>query len=184
MTGVELLHYRPWRGSFHKSVVSVWPIARIALLMMFRRKLFWGLYALGLLFFLMFFFGQYLFAWAGTQLAESSISVMGIRAKPEELVYRLQRGLQLDGSAATYTNFFRYQGHMLIIVLALAGALLVGNDIQHGSLSFYLSKSLSRWHYLLGKCLAVAVFVNLLTTLPAICAIRAIWAAYFVGLFL
>ena len=25
-----------------------------------------------------------------------------------------------------------------------------------------------RWHYLLGKCLAVAVFVNLMTTLPAL----------------
>ena len=28
--------------------------------MMFRRKLFWVLYALGLMFFLLFFFGQYL----------------------------------------------------------------------------------------------------------------------------
>jgi len=37
--------------------------------MMFRRKLFWALYALGLLMFFMFFFGQYLLACAETQPA-------------------------------------------------------------------------------------------------------------------
>ena len=51
-----------------------------------------------------------------------------------------------------------------MIVLALAGAVLVGNDFRFGSLPFYLSKPLGRWHYVLGKCLAVAVFVNLMTT--------------------
>jgi ABC-2 type transport system permease protein len=55
-----------------------------------------------------------------------------------------------------------------MIVLALAGSLLVGNDIRHGSLSFYLSKPLSGRHYLAGKFLAVAVFINLLTTFPAV----------------
>jgi ABC-type transport system involved in multi-copper enzyme maturation permease subunit len=33
---------------------------------------------------------------------------------------------------------------------------------------FYLSKPISRWHYLAGKCLAISVFINLLTTLPAL----------------
>jgi ABC-type transport system involved in multi-copper enzyme maturation permease subunit len=44
----------------------------------------------------------------------------------------------------------------------------VGNDFHFGSLPFYLSKPLGRWQYLLGKCLAVAVFINLMTTLPAL----------------
>ena len=57
---------------------------------------------------------------------------------------------------------------MVMVMLALAGSVLVGNDFQFGSLPFYLSKPLSSWHYLLGKCLAVAVFVNLMTTLPAL----------------
>ena len=54
-----------------------------------------------------------------------------------------------------------------MIVLALAGAVLVGNDFHHGSLSFYLSKPLGRRHYALGKGLAAAGFINLITTLPA-----------------
>jgi ABC-2 type transport system permease protein len=55
-----------------------------------------------------------------------------------------------------------------MITLALSGSVLIGNDLRHGSLSFYLSKPLERWHYLLGKGLAVTGFLNLFTTLPAI----------------
>src|SRR6185369_4800888 len=64
--------------------------------------------------------------------------------------------------------FFGFQGTMVVIVLALAGSVLVGNDYHFGSLPFYLAKPLGPWHYVAGKCLAVAVFVNLMTTLPAL----------------
>lgn len=164
----SLLHYRPWRGRFHAAELSVWPIARTALSMIFRRKLFWVLYAFGLLIFFMFFFGQYLLAWAVSQLAEQTVRVGVVRAEPERLVHLLREVLRLDGSAYTYRNFFWYQGYMVMIVLAFTGSVLVGNDFHFGSLPFYLSKPLGRWHYLLGKCLAVAVFVNLMTTLPAV----------------
>ena len=166
--GASLLHYRPWRGKFRASALSVWPIARAALQMILRRKLFWVLYAFGLLIFFMFFFGQYLLAWAVTQMAEQTVRVGVVRAEPERIVQLLREVLRLDGSAYTYRNFFWYQGYMVMIVLAFAGSILVGNDFQFGSLPFYLAKPLGRWHYLLGKCLAVAVFVNLMTTVPAL----------------
>ena len=167
--GVELLHYRPWRGSFRGPAVSVWPIARVSLWMIFRRKLFWATYALGLLFFLLFFFGQYLLAWAQTQLGESSVSLIDrYQESPARLVTQLRDVLKLNGTGEMYRNFFWYQGYMVMVVLALAGSILVGNDFHFGSLPFYLSKPLSRWHYLVGKCLAVGVFINLMTTLPAL----------------
>src|SRR5262250_666751 len=68
-----LLHYRPWRGEFRTPLLSVWPIARIALRMIFRRKLFWALYGLGLMIFLLYFFGQYLLSWAESQGSEGSV---------------------------------------------------------------------------------------------------------------
>ncbi|HXG10217.1 MAG TPA: ABC transporter permease subunit [Gemmataceae bacterium] len=169
MGNLDLLHYRPWRGQFRPPRAGVWPVARVALWMIFRRKLFWVLYALGLFIFLLFFFGQYLLAWAETQTGEANVRVGGFgRANPQQLIGILRGFLKLNGSGETYGIFFNYQGYMVMIILALAGAILVGNDIRFGSLPFYLSKPLSRWHYLLGKALAVAVFVNLMTTLPAV----------------
>lgn len=165
---VDLLHYRPWRGEFRSAWWAVWPIARQSLAVMFRRKLFWGLYALALIIFCLFFFGQYMLFWAETQVDQSTVSVAGGRVKPTDLI-RLFRGLlKLNGTGEMYYNFFTYQGYMVMIMLALAGSLLVGNDIRHGSMPFYLSKPINSHHYLLGKCLAVAVFINLMTTLPAL----------------
>jgi ABC-type transport system involved in multi-copper enzyme maturation permease subunit len=166
--GVELLHYRPWRGEFRAPSASVWPIARVCLSLMFRRKLFWVLYGLGLSIFLLYFFGQFLLSWAQDQLGESSVGVMGLRQNPAQLVEIIRNSMKLNGLGESYANYFWFQGYMVMIILALAGSILMGNDIHYGSMPFYLSKPLSRWQYLLGKCLAVGVFVNLMTTIPAL----------------
>lgn len=183
--GLGLLHYRPWRGQLHGAMSAVWPIARVSLWMILRRKLFWALYALALFVFLMFFFGQYLLAWAETQVGEATVMVGPMRTKPADLIEIFRTALKLNGTGETYRNFFWWQGYMVMIVLALAGSILIGNDFHFGSLPFYLSKPVNRWHYLGGKCLAVAVFVNLLTTVPALVlfiqyGLLASWH-YFVG---
>jgi hypothetical protein len=157
-----LLHYRPWRGELRSSSATVWPIARTALSMIFRRKLFWALYGLGMMFFLMFFFGQYLMVLLETQSPSASNAPGN-----SDWIRIVRKLLRLDGSGASYHIYFGYQGYMVMIVLALAGSIIIGNDLRFGSLPFYLSKPLSRLHYLGGKALAVAVFVNLMTTIPA-----------------
>jgi hypothetical protein len=167
--GVELLHYRAWQGRFRHPLWAAWPIARTSLRMLLRRKLFWGLYAAALLIFLMFFFGGYLMAWVETQIPPGPIQWGRIQVNPDRLVRALRDGVRvLNGSQDTFAYFFFYQGAMVMVVLALAGSVLVGADYVQGSLPFYLAKPLSRWHYLLGKGLAVAAVVNLLTTVPAL----------------
>jgi ABC-type transport system involved in multi-copper enzyme maturation permease subunit len=163
----SLLRYRAWRGEFDRPTGTIWPIARVALHMMFRRKLFWVLYGLGMLVFCVFFFGQYLLAFAEGQLSAETLPVAIARFRPQQLVQVLGSQLKMNGSAETFLNYIWLQGYMVTVILALAGSVLVGNDFQFGSLPFYLSKPLGRWHYLLGKCLAVAVFINLMTTIPA-----------------
>lgn len=170
---VKLLHYRPWRGTFRAPTWGVWPIARVALGTVLRRKLFWWLYGFSLLIFLMFFFGSYLLAWAETQIPEQPVEVKVGQQKQQVETDRMLRSVRdsmkvLNGSHDTFAYFFRYQGLMVMVVLSLAGSVLVGNDITFGSLPFYLAKPLSRWHYIAGKCLAVAIIVNLLTTVPAL----------------
>src|SRR5947209_6126128 len=94
--------------------------------------------------------------------------------KPADILKLLGRTLNLNGTGITFRNFIWWEGYLVMIVLALAGSVLVGNDFHHGSLAFYLAKPLTRWHYVLGKGLAIAVFVNLMTTLPALL----LWAQY------
>src|SRR5262245_44996624 len=168
---LDLLHYRPWRGDFRRPLWAVWPIARTALGMLLRRKLFWVLYGAGLLIFLMFFFGTFLLDWAQTQLTNTpfELSASERKIRSGDLIKMAQRGLRvLNGSQETFAYFFMNQGAMLMVTLALAGSVLVGNDFHFGSIPFYLSKPLSRWHYIAGKVLAVGVVVNLLTTVPAL----------------
>ena len=165
----NLLHYRPWRGEFREPLLGAWPVARVGLRMMFRYWPFWVIYALGLMIFLFFFFGQYFLAWADTQVGQADVQMGGFgRFDPHDIFRFLRQQLKLTGNGETYRNFFWYQSYIILVILALAGSALVGNDIRHGSLAFYLSKPIARWHYLLGKCLAAAVFINMVTTLPAL----------------
>ena len=163
----SLLRYRPWRGDLQAPVWGSWAMARLAFFQMLRRKLFWGLYALALMIFFFFFYGQYLVVWIQQQTSQLTIPFRGVPVKVGELTKFLDR-LNLNGSAHTFGNFIWFQGYIVMIVLALTGAVLVGNDFQYGSLPYYLSKPIARRHYLLGKFLGVGLFINILTTLPAL----------------
>jgi ABC-type transport system involved in multi-copper enzyme maturation permease subunit len=164
-----LLHYREWQGPLRGSWASVWPIARVALSTLLRRRMFWVVYSAALLLFLMFFFGSYLLLWAETRVSETPIRVGKFAPDPGRVIQAFKRGLGvLNGGQDTFAYFFSYQGTMVMVMLALAGSVLVGNDFDQRSLPFYLAKPIHRWHYLLGKFLAVGVVVNLLTTLPAL----------------
>src|SRR2546426_9747260 len=150
MSTVNLLHYREWHGQLRRPLWSLWPITRVALQTLFRRRLVWILYAAGLLLFLMFFFGTFLLDWAQTQIPGNMRWGWGsIQLDSERMMKAFRGGLEaLNGSYYTYAYFFVYQGGMVMVVLAFAGSILVGNDIAHHSVPFYLAKPLSRWHYI------------------------------------
>jgi ABC-type transport system involved in multi-copper enzyme maturation permease subunit len=165
-----LLRYRPWRGTFRGPWNGAAAIARVCLNLIFRRKLFWALYGLSVLIFLFYFFGQYLQVFLEQKLGEDvrlgGTFTRGI--KPETLVRRLRTAMQLNGSADTYGNFLWFEGYIVVVILAFVGSVLIGNDFHHGSMPFYLSKPIGRWHYVAGKCIAVGVLVNMMTTIPCV----------------
>ncbi|MBP3960785.1 ABC transporter permease subunit [Gemmata sp. G18] len=162
-----LLRYRPWRGTARGPLFASTALARASLKLLLRRRLMWGLFALALLVFFFFFYAQYLVVWIANQLATETVRFAGIPVNARNITRFLDR-LALNGTDHTFGNFIWYQGYVLVIVLALAGSVLVGNDFSHGSLPFYLSKPIGRWHYVLGKCLAIGALINLLTTVPAL----------------
>ena len=161
-----LLRYRPYRGALRGPGWAAVAMARAALRLMARRRLYWGLFALVLLVFFFFFYGQYLVVWIPSQLAAGTVQVAGVRVPVTDFTRFLDR-LALNGTAHTFGNFIWFEGYAVVILLALAGSVLVGNDFHHKSLPFYLAKPIGRWHYVLGKCLGVGAVVNLATTLPA-----------------
>src|SRR5438445_8354624 len=168
MSTVNLLHYREWHGRLRGPWASVWPITRVALGALLRRRLFWVMYAVTLLLFLMFFFGTFLLNWLETQLT-GPIRFGNFNLDSDRVMRSVRNLLEvLQGNHHTFAFFFVYQGGAVMVVLAFTGAILVGDDITHRSLPFYLAKPLSRWHYIAGKSLAVAIIVNLLVTLPAL----------------
>jgi ABC-2 type transport system permease protein len=161
-----LLRYRPWRGTLQGPVWSALALARASITLMLRRWLCWGLFALSMMVFFFFFYGQYLVVWITTQLADENVAIVGLKVPAREFTKFLGR-FALDGSAHTFGNFIWFEGYVVVILLALAGSVLIGNDFFHGSLPFYLSKPIGRRHYVLGKCLAIGFFVNVCTTIPA-----------------
>ena len=124
-----------------------------------------------MLIFLFYFFGQYLQVFLEQKLGEENMRLGGVftrNVRPDVLMKSLRNALQLNGSADTFGNFFWFEGYIVVVILAFIGSVLIGNDFHHGSLPFYLSKPISRWHYVAGKCLAIGVLINMMTTLPAI----------------
>jgi ABC-2 type transport system permease protein len=167
----QLLRYRaltaprlgPWAGSV--------AIARSSLQLLARRKLFWALYVLSLLIFLFYFFGQYLMVFLENRVNESLVRTGNLFARnmsPEFVTRLLREALHMDGSADTFGDFMWGEGYIAMVILAFAASVIVGNDFQHKSLPFYLSKPIGRRHYLVGKALAVAVVINAMTTVPAV----------------
>ncbi|MSR30131.1 MAG: hypothetical protein EXR99_01375 [Gemmataceae bacterium] len=164
-----ILEYRPWKGQRVASWMPIFSIAREAVYQLFRRKVFWLIYALGLLVFFLYFFGQYLFFWVADQQAEPVVRVGGFgRANPNDMLQFLRGILKMDGSAETFRNFFSFQARALVILLAFAGTTILGEDLIHGTLLFFQSKPRGLRNYLVGKFLAASLVVHLLTTLPAL----------------
>ena len=163
----QLLRYRPWKGELNPPVYASLAMARSSLRLLFRRKVFWALYALALMIFFFFFYAQYLVVWIQQQAASQTVSVGAVPVRLSELTKFLDK-LNLNGSPHTFGNFIWFEGHIVMIVLAFAGAVLVGNDFHHGSLPFYLSKPIGRRHYVFGKLLGIGAFINLMTTIPAL----------------
>lgn len=168
---LSLMGYRNWKGKLGSSMRSIWPISRVSLQLVFRQKLYWVLYVFALMTFFVYFFGIYLFSQIDTQTVAPTRP--GIPAQTANKFFvdiknSIQKDLKLSGDVETFRNFYVLQGYYVMVVLAMAGSLIIGNDYRYGSLAFYLSKPMGHWHYLLGKIFTVVIFTALMTFVPAL----------------
>jgi hypothetical protein len=154
-TILERVRYRGWSGRLRPAWFAAWPIALTGLRLVLRRKLFWALLGLGLMHFLFLFATIYLGVQIRIESPQLSRFVGSILAS-------------MEGGGRTYRNFMAGQGTIIMIALAFAGELLVGNDFREGGLVFYLSRRVGRRHYVAGKLLSIAMLVGMMTTAPAL----------------
>ncbi|QGJ72069.1 Hypothetical protein PBC10988_37840 [Planctomycetales bacterium 10988] len=160
MRFVDLVHYHPWQGKLGSPWRGCWALMRTGLRQVFRRKGYWFLLSLALLNFLLFFAVIYL----STQLPvafqrfvsrERILQILDFSAVPDE-----------EGRNG-YVVFIQRQSIVVMVLLAFCGSLLVGSDFQRGVLPFYLSRSISRFHYIISKLLTVSLLIWIVTIFPA-----------------
>ena len=156
--GLDTARYHGWHGKLRSPVWSSLALVRVALLQVFRRKIYWLVLALGFLRFVVFYVTIYMvtqFTELPPVFREFAFRALDFKASSE-----------LGDSG--YIRFMDGQSVVVMILLAFSGSLLVGADFRLGSLPFYLSRRIDRWHYILGKLLAVSVLVSLVTVVPAL----------------
>ncbi|MCA9102871.1 MAG: ABC transporter permease subunit [Planctomycetales bacterium] len=156
--GIDVANYHGWSGR----QVSPWracaAMVRVALLQVFRRKSYWIVLALGLI--------NFFVAW-------SVIYAVTQFQLPRDAQRELLKAFGFDlnpasGAENGYIMFMQRQSLIVTILLAFSGSLLVGGDFRQGALPFYLSRRIDRRHYIVGKLLAIAAVISLLTVLPAL----------------
>ena len=156
---IDIARYHGWQGTRGGAWRGVAAMVRVGLIQVFRRKSYWIVLGMGLFQFLAF----WAVIWAVTQIKDlpsearqGMLEAFGFSAA--------SRGGRENG----YNMFIERQSVVVMILLTFTGSLLVGADFRNNSLVFYLSRSIGRGHYIVGKLLTVAVLVSLLTTVPAL----------------
>ena len=156
--GLDRANYHGWQGRLESPWWACLAMVRVALLQVFRRKLYWIVLAVGLGQFLLFF--SVIYGVTQFQLPAKSqqrlLKNFGFSAEAER------------GNESGYTRFIERQGRVVMILLAFSGSLLVGSDFRGQALPFYLSRRIDRRHYIAGKLLAVSAVISLLTVVPAL----------------
>lgn len=156
---IDIARYHSWQGPRGSTWRGVAAMVRTALVQVFRRKAYWIVLALALIHFLFFWFVIY----ALTQFTQLPPEARQVFAEASGFSPKPKRG-ETDG----YIRFIEGQCIIVTILLTFSGSLLVGSDFRNNSLAYYLSRGIDRRHYIAGKVLAVAVVVQLMTTLPAL----------------
>jgi len=136
------VHRRPWR-----------PIARLGIRLAFRRKFF--KFVLG-----MAFLPTLVFA-AGVYISERIDDF-------QEMIRNAGEFLVVNPEWFKHFYASDYLLFWMLIIMVLAGAGLISDDLRHNALQLYFARPLRKKDYLQGKLFTLAFFLLLLTLLPGI----------------
>jgi ABC-type transport system involved in multi-copper enzyme maturation permease subunit len=145
--------YLHWKGTFVERKFPWWPITRLGIRLAFKRKFFKFVFSLSFL--PVFFF------LAGIYISERLDDF-------QSMLKGSERFLKVD--PVYFKNYFtsEFLLFMTIMLMVLAGAGLIADDLKHNSLQLYFARPLRKRDYVLGKMATVFFFVLLLTLVPGL----------------
>ncbi len=145
--------YSHWDGCLSARPRPWWPITRMGIGLMLKKKPFRFFYYGGFIPALAFLIGIY------------------ISERIEDFRY-LTRGSQkiLEVNPAYFKAYFTsdFLLFMLVVLLAVGGAGLISEDLASNSLQLYFSRPLKKRDYLFGKAAVLAFFILTLTLIPGL----------------
>jgi ABC-type transport system involved in multi-copper enzyme maturation permease subunit len=146
--------YTHWTGTFVERRLPWWPITRLGIRMAFKRKFFKFAFAIS-------FLPTIIFA-AGIYISE--------RLEDFQFMFRGRRGSTtfLEVNPAYFKSYFGgdFLMFMMVMIMVLAGAGLIADDLKSNSLQLYFSRPIRKRDYLLGKMSTLAFFLLLYTLVP------------------
>jgi ABC-2 type transport system permease protein len=166
--------YRPWHGRLRSRLLRWWPITRVGALMALRSRLLRR--TLFVSWMPLLYFGPLFFFVGSVTESHDGQSVIGFPMLQGVLGFELAERLRYDPQtvrpAAWSLAFYFFLGHTqgiaMMLVMAMVGPPLISHDVRSKSFLLYFSKSITRIEYLLGKIGILAVYLALVSLLPAL----------------
>src|SRR5262249_47692964 len=106
----EFAGYRRWDGPLRPPRLACWPIVRTGVILVLSRKIFWLLFAVGLL----LFFRLFVIIYIKAQLAVEN-----------PMFSQFLDRFELTGTGEAYHRFMFFQGAVTMLLLAFAGSMLI-----------------------------------------------------------
>ena len=148
--------YSHWTWTFVERRLPWWPITRLGIRMAFKRKFFKFAFAIS-------FLPAFIFA-AGIYISE--------RLEDFQFMLRGRRGSTsfLEVNPAYFKSYFGgdFLLFMMVMIMVLAGAGLIADDLKSNSLQLYFSRPIRKRDYILGKMSTLAFFLLLYTLVPGV----------------
>ncbi|HEX7901304.1 MAG TPA: hypothetical protein VF950_26330 [Planctomycetota bacterium] len=170
------LGYRHWEGERTSPWLRWTAISRTGISLAFRSKILRRLVFIAwapLLYFGPFFFGVGYVTDSKLTIrerAEWTPMLRGVLGK--DMAQRVQNDPESLRPLIWSVAFHRFiavpQGLIMILLVAIAGAPLIAQDVGSKAFLVYFSKPITKWEYLLGKAGTVMFFILLVTLFPAL----------------
>jgi ABC-2 type transport system permease protein len=170
------LGYRHWEGERTSRAFRWTAISRTGISLAFRSKILRRLVFIAwapLLYFGPFFFGvgyvtDSKLTWK--ERAEWTPMMRGVLGK--DIAQRVQNDPESLRPLIWSVAFHRFialpQGLIMLLLVAIAGAPLIAQDVGSKAFLVYFSKPITKWEYILGKAGTVFFFILLVTLFPAL----------------